>query len=264
MLALLLLLSTACAHAQVLPGYLPPVAGFATGGELGPAFAVPDAPSCAAACDARSDCISFSAGAGLGLRTCGIAEECYAPNASSCPSTLAFSCPGGVFSAVQFASFGLPRVLPGSCAFAANASCDAPSAAAVAAAACLGRSLCSIEVSVGTFGSDPCSGVVKFAAVSLAGNCSDAPASGLTCQLSGYSRTYTIANTSGVANATMAYYQRLQPRNDAPAVQAIPYALNVPTAGVALTGGVLAAASDAAVHYLTTTYTVDNLLFTFQ
>ena len=70
----------------------------------GAAFSVADVSACASACSADAGCISFSAGAGLGLVTCGIVGECYAPNASSCPSTVAFSCPGGVFSSVEFAS----------------------------------------------------------------------------------------------------------------------------------------------------------------
>ena len=160
---------------------------------------------------------------------------------------------------------GTPRVLPGSCAYAANASCNAPSSAAVLAAACVGRSLCSVEVSVATFSNDPCPGVYKFFAASLAGNCSAAPpGAGLSCQLNGYDRVYTVVNTSGIRNSSFQYYQRLQPRDDTPYTQVVPYALDPPTSGVTLNGGVLGAASDAAVHYLTSVYTVDDLLFNFR
>jgi hypothetical protein len=102
----------------------------------------------------------------------------------------------------------------------------------VVARACVGKSACAIEVGVSTFGQDPCQGVYKFLAVALAGqNCSAQPPGGLFCQLSGYSRTYAI----GAANGT--YYQRLQPRDDTPYTQAVPYALDVPTGGVQLLSG---------------------------
>ena len=250
-----------------LAGYQPPQAGLSTGGDLGPSTPVADAPACAAACSARSDCISFSVGSAAGLTPCGVAGECYASNATSCPSVLALGCPGGLFSAVAFASFGAPRVLPGACAYARNASCDAAASAAVLAAACVGRAVCAVEVGAATFGGDPCPGVYKFLAVAMAGNCSDAPpppAQPLACTLAGYSRTYAVVNLTGAPNASFAYYQRLQPRDDRPFTQAVPYALSPPTAGVMLNGGVLGAASDAAVHYLTSVYTVDDLLFNFR
>ena len=270
MLSLALIACLAAAAAAQPPaaiaGYLPPVPGLATGGELGPAQPVSSAPACAAACSARADCIAFAVSAPLGLKTCGIVGECYAPNASSCPAVLSLSCPGGLFSSVLFASYGTPQLLPGQCAYAANASCNAASSAAVVAAACVGRTECAVEVGVSTFGGDPCQGVYKFLAAALDGNCSAAPppAGALSCQLSGFSRTFAVVNESGAANATSFYFQRLRPRDDSPYTQAVPYALSPPTSGVTLNGGVLGAASDAAVHYLTSVYTVDNLLFNFR
>jgi hypothetical protein len=270
MLSLALIACLAAAAAAQPPaaiaGYLSPVPGLATGGELGPAQPVSSAPACAAACSARADCIAFAVSAPLGLKTCGIVGECYAPNASSCPAVLSLSCPGGLFSSVLFASYGTPQLLPGQCAYAANASCNAASSAAVVAAACVGRTECAVEVGVSTFGGDPCQGVYKFLAAALDGNCSAAPppAGALSCQLSGFSRTFAVVNESGAANATSFYFQRLRPRDDSPYTQAVPYALSPPTSGVTLNGGVLGAASDAAVHYLTSVYTVDNLLFNFR
>ena len=191
--------------------------------------------------------------------TCGIKGECYAPNKTSCPATLVLSCGTGTFTGVKFASYGTPLTGAGNCSFSAGA-CDAPSSAAVVAAACVGRSACAIDVGVSTFGPDPCGGVYKFLAVEMEGACAPAPA-GALCALSTYSRTFRHVNASGTGQS---YYQKLMPRNDAPAPRTIPYALNPPTGGVTLNGGVLGAASDAAVKYLLNVYTVDNLLFNFR
>ena len=169
------------------------------------------------------------------------------------------SCGAGTFTGVKFASYGTPLTGAGNCSYTVGA-CNAPSSAAVVGAACVGRSTCAIDVGVGTFGPDPCSGVYKFLAVQMEGACAPAPA-GALCALSTYSRTFRHVNASGTGQA---YYQRLMPRNDAPAPRAIPYALNPPTGGVTLNGGVLGAASDAAVKYLLGVYTVDNLLFNFR
>ena len=258
-LALALCAQPPTALAQpLLPGFAPPQPNAAaTGGDLAPAFPVPDAPACAAACAANASCVSFSLAPAPQLRTCGIQGECYAPNASSCPATLALACPGGAFTSVLFASYGLPTCGAGQCAFAAG-NCSAPTSEDVVARACVGRSACAIEVGVSTFGTDPCQGRYKFLAVALAGqNCSAQPPGGLFCQLSGYSRTYAI----GAANGT--YYQRLQPRDDTPYTQAVPYALDVPTGGVQLLSGVLADAFDTGIQYLLK-YSVDDLLFNFR
>ena len=194
------------------------------------------------------------------LASCGIKGECYAPNATSCPAILSLSCGTGVFTGVSFANYGNPQTTGPNCSFAPG-NCSAPSAPSIVAAACVGRSECAIDVTVATFGQDPCPGIYKFLAVQLQGACSPAPPGAQLCALSGYSRTFSYVNETGTG---LTYYQRLQPRNDAPAPRAIPYALNPPTGGVALNGGVLGAASDAAVKYLLNHYTVDNLLFNFR
>jgi hypothetical protein len=261
-LLLLVLSAGSGALAQApIDGFAPPQPQtVALGGDLGDAFSVDDATACAAACVANASCVAFTVAPPRALKTCGIMGECYAPNASSCPAVLALSCPGGTFSSVLFASYGTPTCGAGECAFAAGV-CAAPSSADVVARACVGKSTCAIEVGVSTFGMDPCPGVYKFLAVSLAGvGCSATPPGGLTCQLSQYSRTYAIVNAS---LPSVAYYQRLQPRNDAPFAQAVPFALDVPTGGVTLNGGPLAAAFDTGIEYLLK-YSVDDLLFNFR
>lgn len=173
---------------------------------------------------------------------------------------MALSCGQGVFTGVSFASYGLP-IQNGSCSFSHNSVCDAPSSSSVVAAACVGRSICYLDVGVATFGPDPCPGVYKFLAVSLTGDCSEPAPGTQVCSLAQYSRTFSFVNDSST-NST--YYQRLQPRDDSPATRAIPYKLSVPTGGVTLNGGVLEAASNASVAYLLSHYTVDNLLFNFR
>jgi hypothetical protein len=123
---------------------------------------------------------------------------------------MTLSCGSGVFSSVSFASYGTP-IAPanGTCAFSRGA-CDAPSSAAVVAAACVGQSFCSIPVEVATFAPDPCGGVYKFLAVTLAGACAPPPP-GVLCALAGYSRTYAYQNTTATGQT---YYQRLQPLDD--------------------------------------------------
>jgi hypothetical protein len=249
----------------------PPIAGFAppasdtlaTGGDLGASFSVADAPACAAACLANASCVAFTLLPPLALKTCGIIGECYAPNASSCPATLALACPGGVFTSVLFAQYGLPTCGAGECAFTTNASsCNAPTSADVVASACVGKDRCAIAVDVRTFGADPCPGVYKFLAASLAGTgCGSAPPGGPTCQLSQYSRTFAVASAGGGGGT---YYQRLMPRDDTPlGAPAVRFALDVPTGGVALRGGPLGAAFDTGIEYLLK-YSVDDLLFQFR
>ena len=103
---LLLALALLAARAQVpLPGFAPPQpSAAATGGDLGAPFPAPDASACAQACLANSSCMAFTLAPPLQLKLCGIQGECYAPNSSSCPSTLTLACPGGAFTAVTFAS----------------------------------------------------------------------------------------------------------------------------------------------------------------
>jgi len=77
----------------------------------------------------------------------------------------------GTFKRVVFASYG--GDMGGSCSsgWAPNATCSAPSSAAVVTAACVGKSQCTIPVTNGAFGGDPCVDVVKTLAVVLAGDC---------------------------------------------------------------------------------------------
>ena len=80
---------------------------------------------------------------------------------------------GGSFTDVAFASFGTPV---GDCAsgLVRNASCDAAASAAVARAACVGRSSCTLWANASVFGGDPCLGVRKSLAVALVGKCANA------------------------------------------------------------------------------------------
>ena len=80
----------------------------------------------------------------------------------------------------------------------------------------------------------------------------------LECQLNGYSRVWA-ANSVPVAT----FYQKLQPRDDTPFKQAIPWALNVPTGGVTLHSGPLRDAFDGGVKYLLQ-YSIDDLLWNFR
>lgn len=77
--------------------------------------------------------------------TCAADAPENAPVALSCPA-------GGVFQAVDFASFGTPS---GNCGAFAKGACDAANTTAVVSAACLGKNACSIDVSTQLFG-DPC------------------------------------------------------------------------------------------------------------
>ena len=259
--------AAAAAAAAPLDSFLPPQPTVATGGDLQPPFTVTDADACANACLANASCVSFSLDQTQQppTKTCGIVEECYAQNASTCPSNLVLSCVGGTFTSVSFASFGLPLIEPGQCAFAATPNCSAPSSVDVLTRACVGKSWCSIDAEVATFGADPCQGTVKFLAASLVGaGCSaqPPPPAPLTCTLSGYSRIYTI---EGGNSSTRAYYQRLMPRNDAPFSQAVPYLLDVPRGNVSIREGhVLRTAFDNGILYLTQHYTVDDVLFDFR
>lgn len=256
----------AATFASPLDSFLPPTPALLTGGgAIGPAFVTPtQSPSeCASACLANASCISFNLVAYQPgpTRTCGIAGECFAPNSSSCPSTLALSCVGGVFSSVLFASYGLPLETSEPCNF--TKTCTSSNSTAVVAAACLGKSFCSIPVTGETFGDDPCPGKYKFLAASLSGNCTSGPPPPpiTKCQLYGYARDYTVYPTNA---SVAAYYQRLQPRNDTPIRQVVPYLLDVPLGGVSLNGGVLKAAFDTGIAYLLNNYAVNDMLYQFR
>ena len=101
------------------------------------------------------------AGAGTG---CGKVAE----NAA-----LHFTCPGGTFSGVTFASFGTPT---GSCGGGfKKGACDAATSVATVAAACVGKGECTIEATNEAFGGDPCVNTPKLLAVQLAGACGASP-----------------------------------------------------------------------------------------
>jgi alpha-L-rhamnosidase len=86
--------------------------------------------------------------------------------------TAYFSCPPAqAFNGVVFSSFGTPT---GSCGALLKGSCDSANSTAVLVAACLGRSACSLAVSVATFGGvDPCLGTAKTFAASM--TCAPSP-----------------------------------------------------------------------------------------
>lgn len=249
--------------------FLPPLANTAAlGGDLSPPFAVPTPAACASACASAPACLSFNVGpAPPPAGPCGIREECWEGNASSCPSTLRLACPGGAaFTGVAFASYGLPQVTAPPCGFVAAPACDAPGVAAIVAAACVGRSECAIDVTLAALGGvDPCVGHVKFLAVALKGACGTPPPlphGDLQCTLSGASRLYELSPAPNTS-----YFQRLLPRNDSRVALAVPYALDVPARGVALRGdGLLAGGFASNVAYLTSPAqgSVDDLLFPYR
>ena len=94
--------------------------------------------------------------------------NCVADAPENAP--VALSCASGVFTKVDFASFGTPT---GACGAFAKGACDAANTSAVVAAACLGKAACSIDVSTSVFG-DPCFNTLKHFDAAL--TCSSAGA----------------------------------------------------------------------------------------
>jgi len=262
----------AAARAGPLASFAAPVADTrAAGAALGAPFPVASAAACAAACLANASCVALSVGAAAPAppaSRCGIREECWAGNASSCPSVLELACPGGAFARVDFASYGRPRVTADGCVFERDAACDAPGVAALVAAACVGRAACALDVELAALGGvDPCVGSVKFLAVALAGACGPPPPppppGAVECALAAYSRSFALARAPGVA-----YYLRLRARNDAPLVPAVAFAADPPPSGaVALGGGGLLAGGFATnAAYVARVYgpRVDDMLFPYR
>jgi hypothetical protein len=242
------------------------------GAALGAPFAVASAAACAAACLGNASCVAISVGARAPpppASRCGIREECWAGNASSCPSVLSLACAGGVFSRVAFASYGLPRVdAGGGCNFTADAACDARGVAAIVAAACVGKAACALDVELAALGGiDPCVGHVKFLAVALEGACGapppPPPPGSLTCALAAYSRAFALASAPGLA-----YYLRLMPRDDAPLVPAVAFAVSPPPSGAVTLGGggLLAQGFANNIAYVESVYgpRVDDMLFPYR
>jgi hypothetical protein len=264
---ILCILFVSFVKSSILDSFLSPqTSSYATGGEISSSFPVKSVTDCATSCLSNSSCISFN----IGLeqqpptKTCGIVEECYAPNVTSCPSFLTLSCVGGIFTSVDFASYGLP-ITNGSCNFSATPTCDASTSRSVFETACLGKSWCSIDAQLSTFGTDPCTGIVKFIAASLSGNCTNAPPppAQLMCQLNSYSRIYTLKTTS----SNVSYYQKIQLRNDSSSSISIPYVLDIPSGGVFFAGtGLLSRAFNTNLEFLVngSRGSVDDLLFPYR
>ena len=132
--------------------------------------------------------------------------------------------------------------------------------------ACIGKSWCSIDAELATFGGvDPCVGQYKFVAASLSGNCTDAPPppGQLMCSLSGRSQEYALASASPNAS----YYLRRIPRNDTPVTQAIPFVASVPISNVSLSGsGLLSGAFSTTVAFLVngSRGSTDDLLYPYR
>jgi hypothetical protein len=92
--------------------------------------------------------------------------------------TLTLSCPAGQrIIDVPFASYGMPDGQCGS--FIPNGNCDAASSLQTVGAACIGKQSCAIDVGNGTFGTDPCAGVVKRLYVQA--RCAEQPQPPTTC-----------------------------------------------------------------------------------
>eukprot|EP01087_Luapelamoeba_hula_P011456 TRINITY_DN3114_c0_g1_i1.p1 TRINITY_DN3114_c0_g1~~TRINITY_DN3114_c0_g1_i1.p1 ORF type:complete len:594 (-),score=87.16 TRINITY_DN3114_c0_g1_i1:102-1883(-) len=71
-------------------------------------------------------------------------------------------CPNGVFSSIDFASYGTPT---GFCRSFKKSSCNAASSLAAVQKLCLGKASCVVPVDPATFGGDPCYGTVKHLSV---------------------------------------------------------------------------------------------------
>ena len=113
----------------------------------------------------------------LDPRSCGRVEE---DAAAKEPTTLSFSCTGGVFTSVVFASFGTP--IGATCPFSIDPSCHAPHSADIVGGLCIGKASCVIPASDALFG-DSCPEVRKSLAVELAGTCKGAPAFSLNTRV---------------------------------------------------------------------------------
>jgi len=95
---------------------------------------------------------------------------CSAGAESEKSLTLTCGNKGKTFTGVAFASYGTPT---GSCSegWAVNPACHANTSMAVVSAACLGKNRCTIPITNGFFGGDPCFDTVKMLAVALSGDC---------------------------------------------------------------------------------------------
>jgi len=86
---------------------------------------------------------------------------CAADAPENAPVTLSCAAP---FTGVIFASFGTPT---GACGAFAKGACDAANSSAIVAAACVGQTACTIDVSTALFG-DPCFNTLKHFNAQLA------------------------------------------------------------------------------------------------
>lgn len=108
--------------------------------------------------------------------------------------TLTCAAGSGSITNITFASFGTPSGTCGS--FAADSKCDSAASMATVAAACVGKTSCTISATNSEFGGDPCLNIKKRLAVEATG-CK--PQAGTTAQvvdfgenLSGWSRLNSI------------------------------------------------------------------------
>ena len=89
------------------------------------------------------------------LATDGAGQVCAADAPEN--TNVNFACPGSAIASVTFASFGTPS---GTCGGFQVGACNAANSSAVVAAACVGRTACTIAASDVLFG-DPCNGTPK-------------------------------------------------------------------------------------------------------
>ena len=89
--------------------------------------------------------------------------------------------------------------------------------------------------------------------------CAEGGGAAVRCGVQGWSEAYIPGASAGCA-----YYRRSLPRNDGRAVQAIPWQLQVPAAGVALAGGPIATAFAGNLDYLRVRDPLDMLYWFAQ
>jgi hypothetical protein len=78
--------------------------------------------------------------------------------------------PGCVFSSVVFASFGTPSLASPTptTPYSLNPGCNAPTSVSIVSSLCVGKTACNVTSTWNFFGADPCSGLQKSLAVTMA------------------------------------------------------------------------------------------------
>ena len=165
------------------------------------AGAHPNVTSASASIDSLAGLISVDwtqkAASGAG---CDVAPE----NSNAVLTCIGAGGKSGLFTGVAFASFGTPT---GSCPGPfAKGSCDAAASATVVAAACVGKSSCSIPVTNAAFGGDPCVNTLKHLAVLMEGECAEVKYS-LTAQIPLNSVADVLVTTLGAGAANAVIYE---------------------------------------------------------